>query len=108
MGWEVRLVEAEDVGCAFRDGGCSVGLPVGKVVWAGVPEHGDEVHGGGDVASWLGVPVVAPADLGAFEEGGESGGVVDETTGDDVATAGGGRGSRRRCRGGGGGDVGYR
>jgi len=65
------------VGSAVGDGGVGVVDPVGEMQVGGTPEHGDEVHRGGDGAAGLGVPVVGPADGGAFKEGGQRGGVVD-------------------------------
>lgn len=70
LGREIGLVEAEDVGGAVVDGGVDVVGPFREVQLGGAPEHGDEVHGRGDGAAGLGVPVVGPADGGAFEEGG--------------------------------------
>ncbi len=71
LGGEVGLVEAEDVGRAVGDGGVGVFDPLGEMLVGGAPEHGDEVHGGGDGAAGLGIPVVGPADGGAFEKGGQ-------------------------------------
>ena len=84
------------MGRAVGDGGFNVGFPVGKVVGRGAPEHWDVVHRGWDGAVRGGVPVVAPADGGAFEEGSEGRGVVDETAGYNIASAarGGGGGGR--------------
>lgn len=64
---EVRFVETEDVRCAVRDRLVDVGFPFGQMVIVCAPEHGHEVHAGGDVAAGGGVPVVAPAD-GVFLE----------------------------------------